>query len=142
MKKLICMLLALGCVFALAACGEAEPATNENTTTVETTENVPGETTAEVAEDTTVADTTVLYTIKVVDEAGNPVKEATIAQICDETCMPVKLVDGVGEKKIEPNENYHANLTIMPDGYEYATGEEEYYFDETYTCTIVLKAVA
>ena len=141
MKKLICLLLALCFVFALAACGATEPETNDTTTAGQTTEAAPAETTG-AEEETTTEDTTVLYTIKVVDEAGNPVKEATIAQICDETCMPVKLTDGVGEKKLEPNENYHVNLTVMPEGFEYASGETEYYFDDTNTCTIVLKAVA
>ena len=51
-------------------------------------------------------------------------------------------LDHMGAKSLEANEKYHVNLTVMPDGYEYASGETEYYFDETNTCTIVLKAVA
>ena len=54
----------------------------------------------------------------------------------------LKLTDGVGEKNLEPNENYHVNLTVMPEGYEYASGETEYPFDSENVCTIVLKAVA
>ena len=151
MKKLICMLLCLCFLFALAACGETEEKTENETTTqgVETTgntEEVKGESKPSPTPEQDVTDkpedNTVLYTIKVVDEGGNAVSAATIAQICDEVCVPVKLTDGVGEKSLEPNENYHVNLTVMPEGYEYASGEEEYYFDETNTCTIVLKAVA
>ena len=149
MKKLICVLLALCFVFALAACGATEEKT-ENNETVTTTEakTTEEETTAAAESDTKPApsedeiDTTVLYTIKVVDEAGNAVAAATIAQICDEACVPVKLTDGVGEKSLEANENYHVNLTVMPEGYEYASGETEYYFDAENVCTIVLKAVA
>ena len=146
MKKLICMLLCLCFVFALAACGNTEEETNETTTqNVETTtpeapENE--ETQIGTKPGPSIDDNTVEYTIKVVDEAGNPVAAATIAQICDEVCVPVKLTDGVGAKSLEANEKYHVNLTVMPDGYEYASGETEYYFDETNTCTIVLKAVA
>lgn len=147
MKKLICLLLALCFVFALAACGEKEEKTENETTTqgVETTPETPEN--ADVIQDEskpspTPEDNTVLYTIKVVDEAGNPVAAATIAQICDEVCVPVKLTDGVGEKSLEPNENYHVNLTVMPEGYEYASGETEYPFDSENVCTIVLKAVA
>lgn len=148
MKKLICMLLCLCFVFALAACGNSEEETNETTGEVTTQ---PAETTAASEDDEPQIDTkpgpsidenTVEYTIKVVDEAGNPVVQATIAQICDEVCVPVKLTDGVGTKNLEANENYHVNLTVMPEGFEYASGETEYYFDETNTCTIVLKAVA
>lgn len=150
MKKLICMLLALCFVFALAACGATEESTE--TETQATTTTAAAEATEEVTEgtdtkpapgaDEVTEDTTVLYTIKVVDEAGNAVAAATMAQICDEVCVPVKLIEGAGEKKLEPNENYHVNLTVMPEGYEYASGEEEYYFDAENVCTIVLKAVA
>ena len=152
MKKFICMLLALCFVFALAACGATEEKT-ENNETVTTTEakTTEEETTAAAESDTkpapdeadvVVEDTTVLYTIKVVDGAGNAVSAATIAQICDEVCVPVKLTEGVGEKKLEANENYHVNLTVMPEGYEYASGAEEYYFDAENVCVITLKAVA
>ena len=148
MKKFICMLLALCFVFALAACGNTEEAptveTTEATTAVEATDEATVNTDTKPAPgaDEVIEDTTVLYTIKVVDEGGNPVAAATIAQICDDVCVPVKLTDGAGEKKLEPNENYHVNLTVMPEGYEYASGEEEYYFDAENVCTIVLKAVA
>ena len=154
MKKLICMLLALCFVFALAACGATEEKTeNDTTTTTAATEakTTEEETTAAAEsntkpapdeDDVVVEDTTVLYTIKVVDEAGNAVSAATIAQICDEACVPVKLTEGVGEKKLEANENYHVNLTVMPEGYEYASGAEEYYFDAENVCVITLKAVA
>ena len=152
MKKFICMLLALCFVFALAACGATEEKT-ENNETVTTTEakTTEEETTAAAESDTkpapdeadvVVEDTTVLYTIKVVDGAGNAVSAATIAQICDEVCVPVKLIEGAGEKKLEANENYHVNLTVMPEGYEYASGAEEYYFDAENVCVITLKAVA
>ena len=151
MKKLICMLLCLCFVFALAACGATEEKTETETTTATEAKTTEEETTAATESNTkpapdendvTVEDTTVLYTIKVVDEGGNAVSAATIAQICDEVCVPVKLTDGVGEKKLEPNEKYHVNLTVMPEGYEYASGETEYYFDAENVCTIVLKAVA
>ena len=152
MKKLLCILLALCFVFALAACGESEtaegtetaaPTDNQTPETTETPET-PEETDAQTGTKPTpsIDENTVEYTIKVVDEAGNPVAAATIAQICDEVCVPVKLTDGVGTKSLEANENYHVNLTVMPEGFEYASGETEYYFDETNTCTIVLKAVA
>lgn len=152
MKKLLCLILALCCLFALAACGESETTgETEGTVTAPITENQVADTT-ETPENTdtqtgtkptpSIDENTVEYTIKVVDEAGNPVAAATIAQICDEVCVPVKLTDGVGTKSLEANENYHVNLTVMPEGFEYASGETEYYFDETNTCTIVLKAVA
>ncbi len=149
MKKLICLLLCLCALFALAACGETET-TGENNTEATTqggqanTPETPDD--ADIQTGTKPAptpdDNTVLYTIKVVDEAGNPVAAATIAQICDEVCVPVKLTDGVGEKSLEANANYHVNLTVMPEGYEYASGETEYPFDSENVCTIVLKTVA
>ncbi len=155
MKKLICLLLCLCFVFVLAACGQTEEKTEDETTTQggETTtpedadvisgESKPSPTPDQDVTNEPVENNTVLYTVKVVDEAGNPVTTATLVQICDEVCVPVKLTDGVGEKSLEPNENYHVLLTSgLPEGYEYATEETEFSFDENNVCTIVLKAVA
>lgn len=148
MKKLICLLLCLCALFALAACGEKEEQA-ENETTTQGAETTTPETPedADIQTDTKPAptpdDNTVLYTVKVVDEAGNPITEATLVQICDEVCVPVKLTDGVGEKSLEPNENYHVELTSgLPEGYEYASEDTEFTFDEDNVCTIVLKTVA
>ena len=127
---------------------ETTPATTEEIPTEDTEAAIEGTDTkpAPGGEDvttTTEDDNTALYTVKVVDEAGNPVTTATLVQICDEVCVPVKLVDGVGEKKLEINENYHVQLTSgLPEGYEFTTEETDYYFDENNVCTIVLKAVA
>ena len=167
MKKLLCVLLALTMVLALAACGgEEAKITEKNDAKTDTAEGgettVPAET-AENSEATEEAevqtgtkptpdvdevtnppeDDTVLYTVKVVDEDGNAVTSATLVQICDETCVPVKLTDGEGSKTLPANPNYHVELTSgLPEGYEYATEETVFSFDEDNVCTIVLKAVA
>lgn len=139
MKKLICLLMALTFVFALAACGgeteDTTPAGDETTT-------VPQETTTGAVEDTTVDDGKLEYTVKVVDEAGNPVAAVDKVQVCDETnmCSIIFLTDGVGSMRL--NEAvYHATLMGMPEGYEYVGEETEFSFDGTNTCVITLKAV-
>ena len=169
MKKLLCVLLALTVVLALAACGGEETKVEDKSdsktdTTVGSEPTVPEETDGEeemkTPEDTEVQtgtkpapdvdevtnpveDDTVLYTVKVVDEAGNAVTSATLVQICDETCVPVKLTDGEGTKTLPANPNYHVELTSgLPEGYEYATEETVFSFDENNVCTIVLKTVA
>lgn len=131
MKKLICLLLALTFVFALAACGETE-------------ENTPAgkETTTGTVEDTTVDDGKIEYTVKVVDEAGNPVAAVDKIQVCDEAniCSIIFLTDGEGSMRL--NEAvYHATLMSMPEGYEYVGEDTEFSFDETNTCVVTLKAV-
>lgn len=138
MKKLICLALALTFVFALAACGgetEQTPA-EDNTTTA------PVETTTEPAEETTVDDGKLEYTVKVVDEAGNPVAAVDKIQVCDETnmCSIIFLTDGVGTMRLV-EAVYHATLMSMPEGYEYVGEETEFSFDSTNTCVVTLKAV-
>lgn len=139
MKKLICLVMALIFVFALAACGgeieETTPVSQETTTT-------PVETTTEATEETTVDDGKVEYTVKVVDEAGNPVAAVDKIQVCDETnmCSIIFLTDGVGSMRLV-EAVYHATLMSMPEGYDYVGEETEFSFDETNTCVVTLKAV-
>lgn len=137
MKKLICLALALTFVFALAACGETEQNPTEDTTTA------PVETTTEAVPETTLDDGKVEYTVKVVDEAGNPITAVDKVQVCDETnmCSIIFLTDGVGSMRLA-EAVYHATLMGMPEGYEYAGEETEFSFDSTNTCVVTLKAVA
>lgn len=146
MKKLICLLLALCFVFALAACGNTEEETKETTGEVTTQ---PAETTAASEDDEPQIDTkptptvdpnAVAYTVKIVDEAGNVIEGVERIQICSgNDCRIMKMADGPFQ--LEEKE-YTAKLVSMPEGYDYTSDVHEFPFDETNTCTIVLKAVA
>ena len=145
MKKLLCLLLALGVVFALCACGgetTTEDPSENKTTQATTTEATNTQQPEQDEED--IDDGKISYTVKVVDEAGNPVAAVDMVQVCDEanTCSIFMLKDGEGSMRLVEAE-YHATLMKgLPEGYEYTTEETEFSFDSDYTCTIVLKAVA
>ena len=81
MKKLISALLLVSLVFCLCACGETQ---NNNETTPTVTDPAPTEPEAQG----------VTYTIRVVDEGGNPVAGAMV-QLCSDLCLP-KLTDADG----------------------------------------------
>lgn len=132
MKKLIAVLLLGAMVFCLCACGETQ--NNNETNTPNVTE--PQETEQQA--------TGVTYTIKLVDEGGNPVAGAMV-QLCSDLCLP-KLTDAEGLAVFENQEekdNYKASVTSYPAGYEQLGEETEFYFGTgNYEVTITVKAVA
>lgn len=144
MKKLLCMILALCFVFALCACGgETGEQNADNGTTTEPTQTQPTENQTPEEDDTPIDDGKIAYTVKVVDEAGNPIAAVKQVQVCDETniCSIILMTDGVGTMRLAEAE-YHATLLSMPEGYDYAGEETEFSFDSDNSCTITLKAVA
>jgi len=146
MKKLIALLLALCMIFALCACGSQEEAAAEDAapeTEAQQEAPVEEETEAAPVEEETepVDDGTVTYTITVTDEGGNPIAGAMV-QICKETCLPgVTNESGVATFQVA-EDAYKASILSMPEGYDYTTEEQEFYFDGEFDVTIVLKAVA
>ena len=133
MKRIVALLLALTLALCLCACGgekDAEP-------TVKATQPAGKETTAPVGPED---EGKVTYTVKVVDEGGNPVTGA-IVQLCDQNCYPAPVDEGgVATWNIVEAE-YKASFVSVPAGYEGA--EEAYYFEDgSFELTITLKAVA
>lgn len=129
MKKLIAALLLVSMAFCLCACGGDD---NNNVTDPAVTD--PTEPEAQG----------VTYTIKVVDEGGNPVAGAMV-QLCSDLCLPM-ITDAEGlavYKNQEEKDNYKASVTTFPAGYEQLGEETEFYFAEgVYEVTITVKAVA
>ena len=82
-----------------------------------------------------------LYTVKVVDEGGNPVVGAGV-QLCKDTCLPaITDEDGIAEFRVVEDPEYKVSFMSVPEGFSGA--EEAYYFaDGTYELVITLKAVA
>lgn len=132
LKNILMLVLALCMVFALCACGETSGDNNESTsgTTAGTTE------TTEATQD----DGKVTYTVKVVDEGGNPIAGAMV-QLCLEACVPA-LTDAEGVATYNLAEaDYKVSFVQMPAGF--TADETEYHFDAgKYDMTITLKAVA
>lgn len=132
MKKLIAVCLLLCVVLGLCACGDTNPVTTTEPTTTEPTT----ETTTEAAASG--------YTVKVVDEGGNPIAGAMV-QLCAESCIPaVTDENGVATfANAEPRNDYKVSFVSLPAGFDYVDETHDFYFAEGQTeITLTLKAVA
>lgn len=138
MKKITCVLmsaLVMCMTIGLCACSSDS---KENETNTETTTKVQETTTDKKAEETTADNSKVKYTVKVVDESGNPIAGAMV-QLCKDSCFPSKTNDqGVAEFLL-PEDEYKASFLTMPSGY--TSDETNFYFDKgSKDMTITLKA--
>ena len=134
MRNIFVLVLALAMVFVLCACG-TETAEGDQT---------PTTTAPTVADPTEGTDPTddgkVTYTVKVVDEAGNPIAGAMV-QLCLEACVPTSTgADGVATWRLV-EANYKASFVVMPSGYT-ADATEFYFESGSRDMTITLKAAA
>lgn len=128
-KRFLTFVLAACLLLGLCACGEAA---------ADPTESAEAQTTAGTEAPTD--DGKVTYTVKVVDEGGNPVASAAV-QLCKESCLPgMTNAEGVATfRTVE--DDYKVSFMTMPAGY--AADAEEFYFDDgSFELTITLKAVA
>lgn len=149
-KRLLTLVLALAVVMCVCACGgtSEDEGTSETTTTpttqaTEKTEPTDAPTESEGTSEPTeeeVAEPS--YTVTVVDEAGNPIA-GVMLQMCLDTCVPGKTDEnGVAEFFLDEAE-YKVSLLNMPEGYDYSTEEQEWYFAEGENAlTVVLKSAA
>ncbi len=128
-KRFLALTLALCLALALCACGN-------------TAANQPAPSTPETTEGTTapVDDGKVTYTVKVVDEGGNPVASAAV-QLCKDSCLPgMTNAEGVATFRVV-EDTYKVSFMVVPAGFE--AEAEEFYFDAgSYELTITLKAAA
>lgn len=137
MKKLLALLLAMVLVLGLCACDAGED--KDNATDGSTESSSTGET---EPSGTTPFDGKVTYTVKVVDESGNPISGALV-QLCLDACIPSATnASGVATYKLE-KADYKVSFMKLPDGYTYTTDATEFHFASgSYELTITLKAVA
>lgn len=137
MKRFFALALCLMLVLGLAACGGNE--------TPDTTPSTTEATNAPSTEATTEAVEKPSYKITVVAEDGSPFA-GLVVQLCnDQGCNPA-VTDANGTATVfvtEYRDDYHANVTNLPEGYEYAGEATEFYFENGATeVTITLKAIA
>ena len=141
MKKFFAAMLLVSMIFSLCACGGSETPTEPQDTQPQVTEPQP--TQPVTTEPAPTEPEGVTYTIKVVDEGGNPVAGAMV-QLCAEVCMPrITGADGAAVyENQEERSDYKASVTVYPAGYE-ALGEQvDFYFDDAFEVIITVKAVA
>lgn len=146
MKKFIAAMLLICMVLSLCACG-GNTATEPQETQPQQTQNQetePQVTDPLPTEDEVTEPQGATYTVKVVDEGGNPVA-GVMVQLCAEICMP-KFTDADGAAVYtgqEERSDYKASVTSYPAGYEALDEQTDFYFEEgSYEVTITIKAVA
>lgn len=143
-KRFLALLLALMLVLGLCACGDT---TAQGTPDADPTDPPASQQTEEPTAQSTEAPTdnpNPIYTVKIVDEGGNPVVGAMVQMCQGETCMPGPLSDATGTVTFQVAEaDYKVSfLGSVPAGYDYTTEETEFYFEDgSYELTIVLKAI-
>ena len=137
MKYLLAIVLALGLMLGLCACGEGgDSSTTDPVQTVGSTAGSTG------VADETKTEHAPTYTVKVVDEGGNPIVNVLV-QLCNaEGCHPAPTNEsGVAEFFME-EDSYEVKFVKLPSGYEYSTEETVFHFaDGSNELTITLKAV-
>ncbi|MBQ8279228.1 MAG: hypothetical protein IJZ23_05250 [Roseburia sp.] len=142
MKKLLVSILTICTLTALCACGGTEENNDAQDTqvVVEDTQVVVADT--QEGETEVVDDGKVNYSVKVVDEAGNPIAGAMV-QMCKESCFPsVTGEDGVAKFSLA-EDDYKVSFLTLPAGYTYSGDAQEFYFEAgAVELTITLKPEA
>lgn len=145
MKKItyVLMSILIMCIaIGLCACGTDGNGDETNTTEASTTKAQETTTEKTSEKDTTVDNAKVKYTVKVVDESGNPIAGAMV-QLCKEACFPSKTNDqGIAEFSL-PEDEYKASFLTLPEGYTYTGEETAFYFEDgSKDMTITLKSAS
>ena len=146
MKKLFALLLVLCMVFSLSACGgnadtkDDDKDNNVVNNDVDTDEDADDTSKDETDEDEGVQ-TQAGFTVKIVDEGGNPVQGAMV-QVCKDTCLPaISNAEGIATFSLQIEDGHKLQVSSCPEGYEY-DGEADIYLEPGQKeYTLVLKAV-
>ncbi len=121
LKKLLAVMLIAIFALGLVACGNDANGDSEKNTGAESSQP----TSEKESEKESADDGKVLYTVKVVDEAGNPV-EKVMVQWCLESCFPAMTnAEGIATYSAVEGD-YKVSLTSNPDVvYHYENGATE-----------------
>ena len=143
MKSILLMLLSLCMVVCLCACGgNGDEGTAQTTVDNNATTTTATTTATTIATTTTTASDKLTFTVKVTDEAGNPISGVPV-QLCLVSCLPNRTnEEGIATWNNMDEAEYKVSFwQSLPAGYTSDT-EEFYFEDGSYEMTIVLKAVA
>lgn len=129
MKRILASILMLCMVFSLTACGGGSGTGNtEKNTQNAGSENseVKNETEDAESQKEEIPEGKAVYTVKVVDESGNPVKDVMV-QMCLTTCVFGQTnADGVATFTLDEAEGYKAEVLNLPEGYAKVSEEPVY----------------
>ncbi len=121
MKKLLAIILALGLILSLCACG-----TDSNGPTANEPVNSQTQTDTETSSK---EETVSKFEVTVTDTDGNAVK-GVMVQLCKDTCVPAMTDEnGIATFTAEITDEHKLSVMSCPDGYEY-TGEAEIYLED------------
>lgn len=130
-KRCLAIVLTVCAVLCLCACNDTQKPTEPQNETQKPT-NAPVET----------GNPNPTYTVKVVDEQGNPIAGAMV-QLCLEACYPHKTDASGIAQYVVAEADYKVSFLKMPDGYTYSSDIQEFHFEDgSYELTITLKAAA
>lgn len=117
MKKILALIMCACMLLCFAACGQGA-------------EETTAQTDPEIVETTLpIANTNPIYTVKVVDDAGNPIAGAMV-QICSENCYPgVTNEEGVASFSVV-EDTYKVSFISIPAGYALTGDAPEIYYEE------------
>ena len=134
---LICALLLAVCVFASCGGGDNTPPVDTGTGSGTQTGTGSGNVTPP-------EDTTIIYTITIVDAKGNPVKDVNL-QICDGgSCLKPKVTDADGKAVYSFNTKLGepgVQINEAPEGFKIPSGYT-YFETDSVSITITLEQVA
>ena len=122
MKKFLALVLALGMILSLCACGgdKNDPTNNEPVN------NATNNTQTSSKEDTTPK-----FEVTVVDQNGDAVSNAWV-QLCKDSCLPKQADEnGVAVFDTEITDGYKLSLMSCPEGYECEYVADNYIYLES-----------
>ena len=144
-KRFLALLLALCLALGLCACGDTPTqGMPDNEDPIDPPAAASSDAPTDEPTDEPTDNPNPVYTVKIVDEGGNPVVGAMVQMCQGETCMPGPLSDATGTVTFQVVEaDYKVSfLGSVPAGYDYTTEETEFYFEDgSCELTIVLKAI-
>ena len=146
MKKIFAALLLVAMMVSLCACGgETQTPTTASTEPSATDPTVAPTTNPAPTDPAPTEPTGKNYTVKVLDEGGNPVKGVKV-QICDSAnlCKAPKATNeqGIAVYENQAEGEYKAQLNKLPEGYESLEAFDQYYpFGDATEVTIYIKAI-
>lgn len=141
MKRVFAVVFMLCMVFSLTACGgSGNGDTEKNSQNTENSEVDKNSENSESQKDE-IPEGKAVYSVKVVDEAGNPVKGAMV-QMCLTTCVFGQTNDeGIATFTLDDAEGYKAEVLSLPEGYAEESEDPVYLESGSKEVTLTVKTV-
>ena len=144
LKRVFAVVFMLCMVFSLTACGGGSgngdtEKNSQNTGSQNSEANKDSENSE--SQKNEIPEGKAVYSVKVVDEAGNPVKSAMV-QMCLTTCVFGQTNDeGIATFTLDDAEGYKAEVLSLPEGYAEVSEDPVYLESGSKEVTLTVKTV-